>query len=219
MVPVHASHLGREARREEELHVGATVIEELREECEPSDMTVLHVPAQRSSNGSSLWQSITGQLRGPHPLFTFPPPHPWLLVVDLAQTDDDPLFLLKRHRLSSAYPATMLTRRTSIVSALLPSPCLPVAKLSASFSQKWYPARRHAPFKSQARWMPETIYWKRFCKRNHRSLHLPAFSSKLSSRARAAISPSRSQVVARAVCRCSVWFRSRLEVFSSTLAT
>lgn len=89
--------------------------------------------------------------------------HSWLLVVDLAQTDDDPPLLVRQYELSSAYPVTMLTDRTSIVSPPLPSPFLvAVAKLSASFSQKWYPARRHAPLKSEAFWLQETICWRRF---------------------------------------------------------
>lgn len=75
----------------------------------------------------------------------------WLLVSHLAQTDGDPLFPVTQHTLSSAYPVAMLTNRTSIVSPLPPFPFLvAVAKLSASFSQKWYPARRHAPLKSEA---------------------------------------------------------------------
>lgn len=37
----------------------------------------------------SVWQSITGQLRGPHPLFTLGPSRSGLLVADLAPTEDD----------------------------------------------------------------------------------------------------------------------------------
>lgn len=105
-----------------------------------------------SSNGSSLAEAEHHRpAERPTPFVYISTLHSWLLVFHLAQTDGDPLFLVKQYTLSSAYPVTMLTDRTSIVSPLPPSPFLvAVAKLSASFSQKWYPARRHAPLKSEA---------------------------------------------------------------------
>lgn len=88
------------------------------------------------------WRRPAGQPRGPHPLFTFPLCNSGSLGSTCSNHD--------RHLSSpsSKPPSALPTEQRRRRSAHPLSPREPpaaVAKLSASFSQKWYPARRHAP--------------------------------------------------------------------------
>lgn len=93
-----------------------------------------------------LWLSTTGQLKGPHPLFTFP----LCIYGSLCSTcyNHDHILSPLSNEPPSALPTEQRRRRTAhpLFPPVPPSALLvAVAKLSTSFSQKWYPARRHAP--------------------------------------------------------------------------
>lgn len=128
------------------------------------------------------------------------------------------LFLLRQYTLRSACPVAMLTNRTSIVSPRHPPPSL---LLSYQHPLVWSGTQHAATplwnLKLAACKEPFTGKSKRCC--NQRSLHSPASQSKLSSRWEDVKSPFPVAGWRSCLCRYYMWFCSRLEVFSLTLAT
>lgn len=92
-----------------------------------------------------LWPGTTGQLKGPHPLFTFPLCIHGSPRSTCSNHDHHLLLPVKQASLASAEQQRRPIAHP--LSAPVPPSPFPVAvaKLSASFGQKWYPARRHAP--------------------------------------------------------------------------
>lgn len=121
-----------------------------------------------------LWQSITGQLKGPHPLFTFP----LRIHGSLCFTSHKMMTTLsfQSNNRRSALPTQ---QRCWQIAHPLSSPLPPFAFLLLSYQHHLARSgtqRAATPLlKSEACWQ-ESVYWKGVCRSDERSLHSPAFS-------------------------------------------